>query len=210
MAIKNDPFHFPLMQIIRWPEGGNGTALVIFSNNWIMEPKPTGYLNVYEYDLTTEQYQVQPGDILQIFGNSSSVVYQSPLSSSEVFPLVSIVVGNCDIYLLNLSTVYCSDTTRLSTSNTETSLSTSTATEERGTKTSNQSVIISITGGIVSCIILSSLLIILLIIVAIMIRRRRKLASTLFTTTESSRTAIDQGGTAALVSRNHYYVLHCR
>ena len=203
LSHKTEPIiHLPLMQIIR-PGNGNVSDQIIFNNSLMMKPKPTGYLNVYEYELPPEQYQINPGDVLKIFWNSTqqnSLVYRTSNASNKTFPLVSIIIGDCgsEAYL-NLTTVYCSDiTTGLSTSDVSfTGTVTKGHSTATGIKTSNQSMVATITGGIVSCIILSSFLIILLIIVVIVIRRRRKLASTLSTTsiTESSRAAIDQGGT---------------
>ena len=198
----NEPLHLPLMWIIRPGDEASKSSdpQIIFSNNnSTMKPKPTGYLNVYEYDLPSEQYKVQSGDVLKIIWNTTqpnSLAYYQ--SSNEEFPLVSIIVGDhdCEAYYLNLSSVYCSDITGLPTSN----ASFSTVTEERDIETSNQSVMTAVMGGIVSSTILSIVLIILLIIVVIIIKQRRKLTSTPFTTTESSRSEINQGGTAVLVS----------
>ena len=43
----------------------NGTSYVAFTTN-TTEPKPTGYLNVYEYDLAATNFSIQVGDVLNI------------------------------------------------------------------------------------------------------------------------------------------------
>ena len=54
---------WPRLQVIR--RANNGTPYVRFSTH-MKEPKPTGYLNVYEYDVSIEKFIVQTGDELNI------------------------------------------------------------------------------------------------------------------------------------------------
>ena len=87
---------WPQMEIIRNISTGSSHAVFATAE---MEPKPTGYLNVYEYNITPN-LDIQSGDILNIswYGDESDVrfllaYYYDMLCN---IPLVSIVVGECD------------------------------------------------------------------------------------------------------------------
>ena len=104
------------LQIIRTVNGG--TPNVVFTTN-TMEPKPTGYLNLYEYNLTAINFTIQAEDKLSIswHGNNTqqprfSLAYYNN-GTSPAIPMVSIVVGDCDpeIDLLTLNTLYCESIT---------------------------------------------------------------------------------------------------
>ena len=94
---------WPKLQIIRIGNNGEyGSDIIIFTTN-MKEPRPTGYLNVYEYELNNS-ITVQVNDILAIswHGNVSqtdqirySLAYYTDSGGSRV-PMVSIVVGDCD------------------------------------------------------------------------------------------------------------------
>ena len=67
-----------------------------------MEPKPTGYVNLYEYDLTAISFNIQAGDKLSISWHGSytqqprfSLAYYHNRTSPAI-PMVSIIVGDCD------------------------------------------------------------------------------------------------------------------
>ena len=55
---NNVPLGWPELQIIRDDH-------VAFSTR-TMQPKPTGHLNVYEYDMSATQFTVQPGDAINV------------------------------------------------------------------------------------------------------------------------------------------------
>ena len=104
------------MQIIR-----NATDVVFTTNT--TEPKPTGYLNVYEYDVSADMLEIKAGDALSISWrtnegepdrNRFSLAYYNAGTSSET-PMVSIVVGVCDseTNLLTLNPLYCEEATEL-------------------------------------------------------------------------------------------------
>jgi hypothetical protein len=110
------PVGWPELQIIR--RANNGTCNVVFMTN-ATEPKPTGYLNIYEYNLTATNFNIQIGDTLNIawHGNTLqpnqmrfSLAYYKYNGSSPV-PMVSIVVGDCypATDLLTLDTLYCEE-----------------------------------------------------------------------------------------------------
>ena len=110
------PVGWPELQIIR--NASNGTRYVAFTTS-TTEPTPTGYLNVYEYDLAATEFIIQVGDILNISWHGDmrepdqirfSLAYFNNGTSSSI-PMVSIVVGDCgpDTDLLILSTPYCEE-----------------------------------------------------------------------------------------------------
>ena len=105
---------WPELQIIR-----NVTDVVFTTNT--TEPKPTGYLNVYEYDISTDMFEVKAGDVFSISWHTNagqpdrnrfSLTYYNNGTSSEK-PMVSIVVGVCDseTNLLTLNSLYCEEDT---------------------------------------------------------------------------------------------------
>ena len=172
---------WPELQIIR-----NTTDVVFTTDN--TEPKPSGYLNIYEYDVSTDMFEVKAGDMLNIISwhtnavdpnqNRFSLAYynnNTGTSSDSYIPMVSLeVVGDCDpvvdLTTLNIlytentenTTVITSGNSRTTTMHTTSSLHTQT----------NLSVVI---GMVTSC----SLIIILLILVitcVIVIRQRKKIA----------------------------------
>ena len=129
---------WPELQVIR-----NGSACANFST----EPKPTGYLNVYEYDLSNTNFNVQAEDTLNIswHGNASAVdstrfslaYYQN--GTSPTTPMVSVVVDNCtsditDLLTLN-DTLYCGANTEPATNDHEVVSSTQTTEAANGDTT---------------------------------------------------------------------------
>ena len=100
------------------------------------EPRPTGYLNVYEYDVSTDMFEIKAGDALSISWctnegepdrNRFSLAYYNAGTSSEM-PMVSIVVGVCDseTNLLTLNPLYCEEATELMVTTKSTTATTST------------------------------------------------------------------------------------
>ena len=109
------PVGWPELQIIR--NASNGTAYIntiafaTSTSNVTAEPKPTKYLNVYEYNLTTTNFTIQSGDILNIswlVGNRFSLAYYNN-GTSPAIPMVSVVVGDCEpeTDFLTLDSLYC-------------------------------------------------------------------------------------------------------
>ena len=91
------PVGWPKLEIIR--RASNGTPCIAFSTN-MTEPKPTGYLNAYEYDLSTKNFTIQAGDALNIswYGD---VLQQDQIRFSLAYnnngipsgmPMVSVIV----------------------------------------------------------------------------------------------------------------------
>ena len=106
------PVGWPEMQIMR--RESNGIYKIVFTTN-TTEPKPTGYLNLYEYDLEAARFHINPGDALDIawHGNYDqirfSLAYCNNATSSDIIPMVSIVTGdyNSETDLLTLNTLNC-------------------------------------------------------------------------------------------------------
>ena len=129
------PIGWPELQIVRM--ANDGTSDIAFTSN-TTEPKPTGYLNLYEYDLTTTNITIQVGDTLNIawHGNNNiqnprfSLAYYYNRNIPPAIPMVSIVVGDCDSKtdLLTLNTLYCEPITDSVTNNTSTPATTESVT----------------------------------------------------------------------------------
>ena len=107
------PVGWPELQIIRGVDND-----VVFSTT-VAKPKPTGYLNVYEYDLPAREFNIQYGDALNIFWSGDvqeldqlrlSLAYYNNGTPPSI-PMVSVVVGDCapDTDLLTLCTLYCEE-----------------------------------------------------------------------------------------------------
>ena len=108
---------WPKIQILRTARNIiNGTGTYIAFTTSTMEPRSTRYLNLYEYDLTAIDFDVQIGDKLNIswYGNilqrdqiRFSLAYYNN-DKSPATPMISIIVGNCDSET-DLNTPYCED-----------------------------------------------------------------------------------------------------
>ena len=91
------PVGWPEMQIMRIQN--DGTSYIAFTTN-TMEPKPTGYLNLYEYNLEYERPYIESGDRLDIVWHGDS--HQTRFSLAYYngaypdTPMVSFVVGDCE------------------------------------------------------------------------------------------------------------------
>lgn len=77
-----------------------GHIPVVAFNTNTTEPKPTGYLNLYEYNLEETILYIKPGDILNIPDSYQSsyfsLAYYSYCNGTSLsIPLVSFVVGDC-------------------------------------------------------------------------------------------------------------------
>ena len=163
------PVGWPELQIIR--NANNGTSYVAFTTN-TTEPKPTGYLSVYEYNLTGTEFNIQDGDKLNISWHHDGDVLQQDLlrfslayynnGTSPSIPMVSIVVGDngSETDLLTLSTVrYCEED------------------NESNAKARITTTDVATICGVVFFSLLLTILLILVVISVIMVRRRRKSAS---------------------------------
>ena len=105
---------WPELQIIRET---NSSYCIAFTTN-TTEPKPTGYLNLYEYDLTATNFNIQTGDKLNISwrGNAlqpDQIRFSLAYDNYGAFPMVSVVVGDCgsEPDLLTLDRLYCEEVT---------------------------------------------------------------------------------------------------
>ena len=181
------PDGWPELQIIRTANGG--TPNVAFTTNIIMEPKPTGYLNLYEYDLTAINFTTEVRDTLNISWHGNNI--QQPRfslayynnGSSPAIPMVSIVVGNCDsetdLWTLNTLYMYCEDV------NVELPSSDITATQS-GTEYNSTALLVSTTkyqpkskllttviSIVTSIVVLCSLLSIVVVILVIFVRQKK-------------------------------------
>ena len=184
------PVGWPEMQIMR--RESNGIYKIVFTTN-TTEPKPTGYLNLYEYDLEAARFHINPGDALDIawHGNYDqirfSLAYCNNATSSDIIPMVSIVTGDCNSETdLPTQNIFKSEdvtteppiSEQISSRGTTTTTSTNesiTTDENAKAKLSTIDIVIS---GVISCSLL--LFIILMIIVVtyvIVVRRKRKSAS---------------------------------
>lgn len=174
---------WPELQIIR--RASNGTSYIAFTTNTI-EPKPTRYLNLYEYDLAETRFYVRPGDVLNLswqgdadwtrfrFGDIDRVrfnlAYYRNGTSPEI-PMVSIVVGDCDsetdqltLNLLN----YCENVTEPTTSGITSTQSSNTilSTNNQNDSKSELTTVVVI-GVVTSCALLLMTMIIIMIIMVL-------------------------------------------
>ena len=164
---------WPKIQILRSARNvinGTGTYIAAFTTS-TMEPKPTRYLNLYEYDLTATDFDIQIGDKLNIswYGNilqhdqiRFSLAYYNN-SKSPATPMVSIIVGNCDSET-DLNTLYCEDISTIASSVT--------------ISTNEKTIIITIT--VVFSLLLLIILLISLAVFTFVVKQRRKSASVNF------------------------------
>ena len=99
---------WPELQIIR--RASNGTSFVAFTTS-TTEPKPTRYLNLYEYNVAETTFYIRPGDLLNFsWQGDAELNHFRPRRINRVrfnlayyrdgtpsgLPMVSIVVGDCD------------------------------------------------------------------------------------------------------------------
>ena len=105
---------WPELQIIR--EANNSYCIAFATNT--TEPKPTGYLNLYEYDLTATNFNIQPGDKLNISwrGNAlqpDQIRFSLAYDNYGASPMVSVVVGDysSEPDLLILNRLHCEEIT---------------------------------------------------------------------------------------------------
>ena len=183
------PVGWPELQIIRI--ANDGISNIVFTTN-TMEPKPTGYLNLYEYDLITIGFNIQSGDVLNISWHGNllrrdqirfSLAYHN--NGTSLVPMVSIVVGDCDpeTDLLTLNTLlqYCEDV------NVELPSSGITATQS-GTEYNSTALLVStikyqpkskllttvIVSVVTSIVVLCSLISIVIVILVIFVRQKKQ------------------------------------
>ena len=168
------PVGWPELQIIRM--ANDGISNIVFTTN-TMEPKPIGYLNLYEYDLTTTGFNIQSGDVLNISWRGNvlernqirfSLAYDNS-GTSPAIPMVSIVVGDCypETDLLSLNTLYCEDV------NVELPSSGITVTQS-GTVTDGTALPVTVIVSIVtSIVVLCSLLSIVVVILVTFLRQKK-------------------------------------
>ena len=174
------PVGWPELQILRNASNGAGTSYVVFTTT--TEPTPTGYLNVYEYDLTATEFITQAGDVLNISWRGDirqgdqirfSLAYYNNGTSPSI-PMVSIVVGECTV------TERSSTTTVVATEplNTVKNSNNNRATNPNQGKTKSEadkSITTAVAIGVVSCSLLLVLFLITVVtIIYIVLRQRRK------------------------------------
>ena len=177
---------WPELQIIRG-------ARTVFSTN-TMEPKPTGYLNVYEYNLSARNFNICAGDVLNISWHGdikwpdqirfSLAYYDSRTSSKGIpLPMVSIIVDDdaSDTDRLMSNNPYCEVDTKSSTSGTTSTNRTSPLTEKPNANDSGAKLLtttyVATICGVVFFSLLLTILIILVVICMVVVRRRRKSTS---------------------------------
>ena len=86
---------WPRLQIIR--RASNETPYVAFSTH-MKEPKPTGYLNVYEYNVSTQNFIIQTEDVLNIswYGQQNQTQDRFSLAYYSIpypgIPMISVFV----------------------------------------------------------------------------------------------------------------------
>ena len=158
---------WPELQIIRTVS--DEIPKVAFTTN-ATEPKPTGYLNLYEYDLVAKNFDIQDGDTVNISWHGNVLWYDQIRFSlayyhngtSPAIPMVSIVVGDCESEtdLLSLNTLYCEDVTQANTN-----------------PISKSDEIIIISGVVAFSLLLLIILLIFLVVFTFVAKRRRKSAS---------------------------------
>jgi hypothetical protein len=174
------PVGWPELQIIRG--ASNGTSNIALTTN-TMEPKPTGYLNLYEYNLTAINFNTQIGDTLNIswYGSTLqpnqmrfSLAYYNN-RTFPVIPIVSIVVGDCDpeTDLLTLNSLYCEEVT---VTVTESVTTTKNVTSNQNTLSSTNDEMTIISGVVIISLFFIVLLILLFVFIFV-VKRRRKSAS---------------------------------
>ena len=110
-----------------WPEFQIMNTTDTYNVTLAMEPRPTGYLNVYEYKLNNN-FTVQFGDVLNISWPQHYVRQHNQIrfslaqydNGSAMVPMVSIILGNCDreTDLLALNSLHCEEVTISPTSDT--------------------------------------------------------------------------------------------
>ena len=107
----NMPVGWPEMQIMQRASNGH-MPMVAFTTN-ATEPKPTGYLNLYEYNLEETMLHIKPGDTLDIHDSYQSSRFSLAYYSNGTFsiPLVSFVMGDCESETepLTLNILNCED-----------------------------------------------------------------------------------------------------
>ena len=197
------PVGWPELQIIR--TANNGTSNVVFTTN-ATEPKPTGYLNLYEYDLAPKDFDIEVGDKLNIswYGNvlwCDQIRFSLPYynNGTSSVPMVSIIVGdyNPETDLLTLNTLYCEDVPVMATDSINmirnvtgilaTSGSTATMTKEstfttrasikRNNSSTTSDKIIIISGTVVFSLLLLLILLFFVVVLIFVVKQRRKSAS---------------------------------
>ena len=98
----------------------NGHMPMVAFNTNTTEPKPTGYLTLYEYNLEETMLHIEPGDTLDIHDSYQSSRFSLAYYSNGTFSisLVSFVVGDCESETdpLTLNILNCEDATMAPTS----------------------------------------------------------------------------------------------
>jgi hypothetical protein len=176
---------WPKLQIMRM-NMHHDTYDTIASTTDTIEPRPTEYLNVYEYELISVTVQIYDvlviswhGDISQPAQIRFSLAYYINNNGIRV-PMVSIVVGDYDseIGQLTSNALRCEEVT---TASTVTMTMESIGTTQASTKESDSKIQISTTNEtiIISGVVLFSLVLlsILLFVFTFVVKRRRKSAS---------------------------------
>ena len=172
---------WPELQIIR--RASNGTSFVAFTTS-TTEPKPTRYLNLYEYNLAETTFYIRPGDMLNFSWQGDAelnrfrhddiinrvrfnLVYYRDGTPSGL-PMVSIIVGDCDsqtdqltLNLLNCHNGNVSEPTTIGINSTQNSSTTLSSKD-------NESKYELTTGVIISVVTSCALLLIMIITISTM------------------------------------------
>ena len=172
----SDPSGWPILQIRR---RGNVTAMTQ------LEPRPTGFLNVFEFE--TLSANIQPGDVVRILHNPESrgqrylLAFVTVTESSK--PLIYVNVSN-NITIVSTPRDIATEGNEPVSSNddTTTNIAISTTTLRR------QPVVV-ITGGVFGTLVILSLMAVLIITVVLTYRCRGKTnSSTIPSTAEVNNT----------------------
>ena len=168
------PSGWPLLQIRRRIHTNDSSYLSqVFSTT--MEPRFTGYLNVFEYDVQNVQFDVQYNDIIRVYWPTDTNVTVLKRYSLAYFRDGSNVMLSIEIDKNESTTLDDSISTPLNnddfTTNSDSSYDTiGTKVPESSTKAQTQVVIII--GGVLCALVVMILLVVLIIAVFVVLRCR--------------------------------------
>ena len=203
MFNPNASVGWPSLRVIR--RASNGTPYVPFSTH-MEEPKPTGYLNVYEYDVSTQKFIIKTEDVLNISW------YGSPLQQNQTQDRFSLAYySNATIPYPGIPMISVFVDTNVTmcheeVGSTQSTKSAITTNSDRVIKRSTTIEVIVISGVVLCSLVLLSVLIISVICILVMRQRRKKL---LIDSTGISRRDETQQfhETASTNNLNHYWLL---
>ena len=175
----SDPSGWPVLQIRR----RNNTSGFISTSMTMLEPRPTGYLNVFEYEPLS--VDIQPGDVVRIRIPESSgqrylLAYLTEASVSK--PMVHANISIDSTTVTTPKTVTASDgpvssidSTSVNIPGTTTVTTLETVTLSNGPVSSNGGqAVVAIAGGVFGTLVVLTLLAVLIITVVLTYRCRGK------------------------------------